>query len=354
MQVEDNKEFFNFIENFENVKIENEILGNNIEEQDIDFKSEYFELLNLLKEKNLSIKDLKDKNIKIIKIKEDKYEKNRKKEKYVINEYPKSTSYFRKNHYYKMRVITKCVPHEMYIVDDYKKNIYVKNEKIKILVDYYKNYSNYNKTNNENKHIDDINRYIKKMNEIIINKKSYESVVDDFIRNLFEYIGLDNEKNEKILSQYKLDLNIGKEKISSIPDIICKKSNGIIWLVEESKHTNNNTCLQGDIQLICHMLAAIQYNKKKFNYFSKTILGVKIKNTKIFFYKMNITNEYLKNLEENNFIEYIYVHKFPEKGIDIELYNYNSYRNIEKVCNILYNFKIIHNNLNPDIKQNMI
>jgi len=139
-------------------------------------------------------------------------------------------------------------------------------------------------------------------------------------------------------------LNIYTEKIASIPDIVCKKSNGVIWMVEESKHINNTTYLQGDIQIICHMLSAIQYNNKNFKCsLPKTIFGLKFKNTKCFFYRINITDEYLKCLETGNFIENLYVYKYPENGIDINLYN--TYENIEKVCNILHNLNIYASNI---------
>jgi len=58
--------------------------------------------------------------------------------------YPKSTSYFRKQHHYKMKIIIKNVPHQSYIIDNYVENLYVENKKLSALINYYKNKSNLN------------------------------------------------------------------------------------------------------------------------------------------------------------------------------------------------------------------
>src|ERR1700757_3911555 len=55
--------------------------------------------------------------------------------------YPKSTSYFRKIHHHKMKVIIKKVPNPKYIIDNYVENLYINNKKFDTLINYYKNNS---------------------------------------------------------------------------------------------------------------------------------------------------------------------------------------------------------------------
>ena len=251
--------------------------------------------------------------------------------------YPKSTSLFKKVHHNKMNIIIKAIKNKQYIIIIKKSIYFCNNNSIKEILNYYKTFS----TN-----FSDIqcNRYVNKIKEIINNtknKNSYEPIVDDFIRILFQISGIDDGKKLNIKSQYKLYLNIESNKIPSIPDITCKTNRNIIWLVEESKHINNSTYLNGDLQLICHILSAFQYNEKniKKKYRPKTIYGFKIKNTKCFFYKININKKYMKCLINGNFNTFIYVYKYPEKGLDINPYNVGSYENIKEVFSILYNIK---------------
>jgi hypothetical protein len=112
-------------------------------------------------------------------------------------------------------------------------------------------------------------------------------------------------------------------------------------MVEESKHINNSSYLNGDLQLICHILSAFQYNEKhsKRKHKPKTIYGFKMKNTKCFFYKINMFNNYMKYLVDGKFDKSIFVYKYPEKGIDINPYNIDSYKNIHDVFSILYNLQ---------------
>lgn len=252
---------------------------------------------------------------------------------YIIR-YPKSTSLFKKIHHRKMNIIIKNVNNKENIInikDSFNNKI------LEDILNYYQTLKN-DSTENQ------CNRYINKINEIIENtkkKKSYESIVDDFVRILFEISDFDDGKKLIIQSQHKLYLKIGNEKIPSIPDLICKTNDDIIWLVEESKHINNSTYLEGDLQLICHMFSAFQYNdeKKKLKFVPKTIFGFKIKDTKCFFYKINITNDYMDCLINDKFDKTIFVYKYPEKGIDINPYNANSYNNINEVFNILCNLR---------------
>jgi hypothetical protein len=253
--------------------------------------------------------------------------------------YPKSSSLFRKKHHRKMNIIIKSVTNKEYIINI--KSDYSKNKILDEILDYYKTLTR----NTTEKQCD---RYINKINEIIKNtkkKKSYESIVDDFVRILFEIFDFDDGKKLKMQSQDKLYLKIGSEKVPSIPDLICKTNNDIIWMVEESKHINNSTYLEGDLQLICHLFSAFQYNNKKkeiegIGIIPKTLFGFKIKNTKCFFYRIDMSDDYMKCLINNNFDKNITVYKYPEKGIDINPYDINSYNNIREVFNILYNLKL--------------
>lgn len=159
---------------------------------------------------------------------------------------------------------------------------------------------------------------------------------------MFEISGLDDGKKLNIQSQHKLYLKLGTEKVTSTPDIICKTNNDVIWMVEESKHINNSTYLEGDLQLICHIFSAFQYNKEKNNtqIMPKSIFGFKIKNTKYFFYRIDMSDDYMVCLNNNNFNDCIIVYKYPEKGININPHSIYSCDNIIKVFNILYNLKI--------------
>lgn len=260
--------------------------------------------------------------------------------------YPKSSSLFKKIHHRKMNIIIKNVKNKEHIINI--ENSFDNNKIIDEILNYYKTLKN---STTEKQ----CNIYINKINEIIKNtkkKKSYESIVDDFVRILFEISDFDDGKILNIQSQYKLYLKIGSHKIPSIPDLICKNDNDIIWMVEESKHINNTTYLEGDLQLICHMFSAFQYNieKNNFRIAPKTIFGFKIKDTKCFFYKINMSNDYINCLINDNFDKSIFVYKYPEKGIDINPYNMNSYKNIKEIFDIMFNLRqyainIFHNKL---------
>jgi len=248
--------------------------------------------------------------------------------------YPKSSSLFKKIHHHKMNIIIKNVKKEQIVNIE---NSFKNNKIIDGILNYYKTLKN---SSTEKQ----CNIYINKINEIIKNtkkKKSYESIVDDFVRLLFEILDFDDGKTLNIQSQYKLHLKIGSHKIPSIPDLICKNNNDIIWMVEESKHINNSTYLDGDLQLICHMFSAFQYNIEKNDdtIVPKTIFGFKIKNTKCFFYKIDMSNDYIKCLIKDNFDKSIIVYKYPEKGIDINPYNINSYKNIKEIFDIMFNLR---------------
>lgn len=251
--------------------------------------------------------------------------------------YPKSTSLFKKIHHDNMNIIIKNINNKEYLINIKKSIYFYNNNPVKEILNYYKTLSN-------NFSEIQCNRYVNKLKEIINNtknKKSYESIVDDFVRILFQISGIDDGKKLNIESQHKLYLNIGFNKIPSIPDITCKTNKDIIWMVEESKHINNSTYLNGDLQLICHILSAFQYNEKHFKrkHKPKTIYGFKMKNTKCFFYKINMFNNYMKYLVDGKFDKSIFVYKYPEKGIDINPYNIDSYKNIKEVFSILYNLQ---------------
>lgn len=269
--------------------------------------------------------------------KNDDIEKNNTKIKYEKYNliYPKSSSLFKKIHHRKMNIIINNVNNKEYIINI--KYNFNDSGVIGEILNYYKTLKN---SSDEKQ----CNIYINKINEIIKNtkkKKSYESIVDDFVRILFEIFDLDDGKKLSIQSQHKLYLKIGTYKIPSIPDLICKTDDDIIWMVEESKHINNSTYLDGDLQLICHMFSAFQYNnnRKYFSFLPNTIFGFKIKNTKCFFYKIKMSNEYMNCLINDNFDKSILVYKYPEKGIDINPYNINSYKNVKEIFNILYNLR---------------
>lgn len=251
--------------------------------------------------------------------------------------YPKSTSLFKKIHHDNMNIVIKNIDNKEYLINIKKSIYFYNNNQVKEILNYYKTLSN-------NFSEIQCNRYVNKIKEIINNtkiKKSHESIVDDFVRILFQISGIDDGKKLNIESQHKLYLNIGSNKIPSIPDITCKTNKDIIWMVEESKHINNSTYLNGDLQLICHILSAFQYNEKhkKRKNKPKTIYGFKMKNTKCFFYKINMFNNYMKCLIDGKFDKSVFVYKYPEKGIDINPYTINSYNNIREVFSILYNLQ---------------
>lgn len=256
--------------------------------------------------------------------------------------YPKSSSLFRKIHHRKMNVIIKNVKKEQIVnIENNLKD----NKIIDEILYYYKTLKNSSTEKQCNIYINKINEIIKNTNK----KKSYESVVDDFVRLLFEILDFDDGKTLNIQSQYKLYLKIGTHKISSIPDLICRNNNDIIWMVEESKHINNSTYLNGDLQLICHMFSAFQYNFEKNDdtIIPKTIFGFKIKNTKCFFYKINMSDDYIKCLIKDNFDKSIIVYKYPEKGIDINPYNINTYKNVKEIFDIMFNLRQYAIKLDP-------
>jgi hypothetical protein len=255
---------------------------------------------------------------------------------YILT-YPKSTSLFKKIHHNNMNIIIRNIYNKEHFINIKKSLYFYKNSSVNEVLKYYKTLTN-------NFAEIQCSRYVNKLKEIIKNtenKKSHESIVDDFVRILFQISGIDNGKTLNIESQYKLYLNIGSNKIPSTPDLICKTNKDIIWMVEESKHINNSTYLEGDLQVICHILSAFQYNEKytKKKHKPKTIYGFKMKNTKCFFYKINMFNNYMKFLINGKFDKSIFVYKYPEKGIDINPYNINSYENIKEVFTILYNLK---------------
>lgn len=254
--------------------------------------------------------------------------------------YPKSTSLFKKKHHQNMNIQIRNLTNKEQLIR-IKKSIYFhQNRQVKEILTYYKTLS----TNFSDVHC---NRYVSKIKEIIEmskNKKSYESIVDDFVRILFQISGVDDGKSFFVNSQYKLHLHIGSNVIPSIPDIACKTNKDIIWMVEESKHINTSSYLNGDFQLICHMLAAFQYNYKKRKKRPKSVYGFKMKNTKCFFYKINIFNKYLFHMKDNDFMTCLVVYKYPKGGIDINPSAKNSYDNIKTVFNILYNMKQSVNN----------
>lgn len=301
-------------------------------EQLLDNKN-ILEFRNFLQKfKYMSINDEND----VIEIDKINYKNNSKIDCISYNlRYPKSSSLFKKIHHRKMNIIIKNVTNKENII-----NIKYSFDNNKILDEILNYYQTLKNSSTEKQ----CNRYINKINEIIKNtkkKKSYESIVDDFIRILFEISDLDDGKKLIIQSQHKLYLKIGSDRIPSIPDLICKTDNDIIWMVEESKHINNSTYLEGDLQLICHMFSAFQYNseKKDFKILPKTIFGFKIKGTKCFFYRINMSDDYMNCLINDNFDKSIFVYKYPEKGIDINPYNMNSYKNIKEIFSILCNLR---------------
>jgi hypothetical protein len=99
-----------------------------------------------------------------------------------------------------MNIIIKNLKNKEYLIRIKKSIYFYNNNQVKEIINYYKTLSN---------DFSEIqcNRYVNKLNEIINNtknKNSYESIVDDFVRILFQISGIDDGKKLNIESQHKL------------------------------------------------------------------------------------------------------------------------------------------------------
>ena len=124
-----------------------------------------------------------------------------------------------------------------------------------------------------------------------------EGYIDDLMLHIMKVLEFDDGLN-MIVKHCYLDLTIGTESFSANADCEGCRALGIIWVLQESKHTYDTRYKEGDVQLIACMLAACQSNYNQYlQYYPTKIFGIKTRGDQLSFYCITVDQAYMESLK---------------------------------------------------------
>ena len=140
-----------------------------------------------------------------------------------------------------------------------------------------------------------------------------EKFIDDMTVDLMRSMKYDDGK-EFTMKSCTLKLSIGSRNFAAEADREGRRGTGIIWIMQENKHINDNWYREGDIQLISCMIAACQANLRVIrDIYPEKMLGIKVKGDEMYFYSFRIKKEYIMDLSRGIPNEDLEVLKYPDK-----------------------------------------
>jgi len=147
-----------------------------------------------------------------------------------------------------------------------------------------------------------------------------ERFIDDMTVDLMRSMKYDDGK-EFTMGSCTLKLSVGSRNFAAEADREGRRGTGIIWIMQENKHINDNWYKEGDIQLISCMIAACQANLRiTRSIYPEKMLGIKIKGDEMYFYSFCIKEEYITDLSRGVPNEDLEVLKYPDKeGLHISI-----------------------------------
>ena len=147
-----------------------------------------------------------------------------------------------------------------------------------------------------------------------------EKFIDDMTVDLMKSMKYDDGK-EFTMGSCTLRLSVGSRNFAAEADREGKRGTGIIWIMQENKHINDNWYKEGDIQLISCMIAACQANLRIVrSIYPEKMLGIKVKGDEMYFYSFRIKEAYITDLSRGIPNEDLEVSKYPDKeGLHISI-----------------------------------
>lgn len=160
--------------------------------------------------------------------------------------------------------------------------------------------------------------FLTKLKYVLINNKDtsssrFEPYIQDLINDFFRECKLEDGRNLYIVPS-SLRLYVKGEDFPAYIDKEGRRGEEIVWILGENKHRFDPRYKQGDIQLIASFIASAQMNYSKLRGVlePKILYGIKVVGDEFFFYKVQLNEEYIKNLysdlPEHNFV----VEKHPK------------------------------------------
>jgi len=166
--------------------------------------------------------------------------------------------------------------------------------------------------------------FIKRLKSVLINNSiNVNQRIEEYIQQLVDMFLMECDLEDGLsleMGPCRLSLIIGDNEFSAYADKQGTKNGEVIWILEESKHVNDTRYKQGDIQLVCSMIAAFQKNISKledFDEIPKTIYGIKVVGDKFYFYRTDPSQEYIDQLYSGIVKSGINVIKYPAKGLSL-------------------------------------
>jgi len=147
-----------------------------------------------------------------------------------------------------------------------------------------------------------------------------EEFIDDMTVDLMKSMKYDDGK-ELTMGSCTLKLSVGSRNFAAEADREGRRGAGIVWIIQENKHINDNWYKEGDIQLISCMIAACQANLRLArSTYPERMLGIKVKGDEMYFYSFRIKEEYIMSLSRGIPSEDLEVLKYPDKeGLHISI-----------------------------------
>lgn len=97
----------------------------------------------------------------------------------------------------------------------------------------------------------------------------------------------------------RLSLRVASKMYTMLSDKECRRSDQLVWILQQSKQRIDTRYKQGDIQMVLSMIAASQDNfAKNHGKLGRKVYGIKVVGEEFFFYSISCEEEYLRQIAE--------------------------------------------------------
>jgi|SRR2546430_4018148 len=189
-------------------------------------------------------------------------------------------------------------------------------------------------------------KFLNKLKLVVVNNDSaseesnFERYIDDLMIFLYEHIGFDDGKNIT-MRPCNLRFHIGEEDFAAYTDREGRKGTGVIWVMCEDKHIMSRTYKKGEIQVVCCMMAAYQYNYSILNnnIYPPRMIGIRVVADRFYFYSIKKPDEYIEDLFDGLPKRDLEVMRYPENE-GLSLSNPYERKEILKYLNTVKNYAL--------------
>lgn len=190
-------------------------------------------------------------------------------------------------------------------------------------------------------------RFLNKLRLVLLNndyaseESNFEKFIDNMMLFVYDHMGFDDGKR-LIMRPCNLKLHIGDNSYAAHTDLEGRIGNEVIWVLCEDKHIESKSYKKGELQLICSMIAAYQYNYNSFygTVHPQKILGTRVVADRFHFYCIEAPSDYIDSLFDGLPDVKLYVTKFPSSNEGLSIANPDSRKNILRYLHLIRNYAL--------------